>query len=414
MSKSPEIQQHSNPQKLFAFATIVAGTILGLAGIDLVLPSVPDFPDLFDTTTARSQFVLAAFVAGNMIGLISFGSLAAHFGRRRLFISSLLGYAVISYCAAYSPSIEVLTGVRFLQGIAASGAAVIAPGLIRHLFSPLGAVRAISAMGSIESLIPGLAPIAGAWLHVRYGWNASFLLTSILVGLICLLVILRPKLLPHIGTKANLKPGSYLNLLRNKSYLRYALGHAAVLGGLLTFVFSAPAVITKTMGGTIDDFINMQMLGISFFIVSANFAGSMVKRFGTEAVIMLGTVVCVIGALTPLVYALYGSNNPGHLMYLFWILNMGLGIRGGPGFLQALVAAHDDDDRAAALMLVAVTGLAAASTAAVAPFIELGLTALAIATCLIVLPALLLMMFIKPFEAGGPSQIPTEKHPAGE
>ena len=383
---------------------IVTGTVLGLAGIDLVLPSVPDFPDLFDTTTARSQLVLATFVAGSMVGLIAFGSLAARFGRRRLFVGSLLGYAAFSYIATYSTSIDALIGIRFLQGIAASGSAVIAPGLIRHLFSKLGAVRALGAMGSIEALVPGLAPIAGAWLHITYGWSASFLLTSVLVGLICAVVILRPKLLPHIGTKANLKPGSYLNLIKNKYYLRYALGHAAVLGGLLTFVFTAPAVIVKTMDGSIDDFINMQMVGVGFFILSANVSGNLVKRFGTEVIIMLGTIVSALGSLALLGYAFLGSNTPAHLMFLFWILNTGLGLRGGPGFLQALVAAHDDDDRAAALMLVAVTALAATSTAVVAPFIDYGLPALTIATCLIILPALLLMVFIKPFSAPQPEK----------
>lgn len=402
MNDAPDHTTPSGTARLLAFLAIVTGTVLGLAGIDLVLPSVPDFPKLFDTTTARSQLVLATFVAGSMVGLIGFGSLAARFGRRRLFIGSLLAYAAFSYAATYSASIDMLIGIRFFQGIAASGAAVIAPGLIRHLFSKLGAVRAISAMGSIEALVPGLAPLAGAWLHISYGWSASFLLTSVLVGLICAVVILRPKLLPSIGTKANMKPGSYLNLVKNKYYLRYALGHAAVLGGLLTFVFTAPAVIVKTMDGTIDDFINMQMVGVGFFILSANFSGSLVKRWGTETVIMLGTIVSAVGALALLAYAVYGSNSPEHLMYLFWILNTGLGLRGGPGFLQALIAAHDDDDRASALMLVAVTALAATSTAVVAPFIDTGLIALTVATSLIILPALLLMVFIKPFASPTP------------
>jgi len=170
----------------------------------------------------------------------------------------------------------------------------------------------------------------------------------------------------------------------------------------LTFVFTAPAVIVNTMAGSISDFINMQMVGVGFFILFANLSGSMVKKWGTEAVIMLGTIVATCGALALLAYAYLGSNTPSHLMYLFWLLNMGLGIRGGPGFLQALVAAHDDDDRAAALMLMAVTGIAAASTAIVAPFIHMGLSALTLATSLIILPALLLMVFIKPYTS--PSQ----------
>ncbi|PCI58752.1 MAG: hypothetical protein COB37_12485, partial [Kordiimonadales bacterium] len=75
--------------RLLACATIIAGTVMGLAGIDLVLPAVPEMPGIFNTDTASSQLVLALFVAGTMVGLITFGSLAEHFGRRKLFIGSL-------------------------------------------------------------------------------------------------------------------------------------------------------------------------------------------------------------------------------------------------------------------------------------------------------------------------------------
>lgn len=392
---------------IVAFITIVAGTSMGLAGIDLVLPSIPDFPALFNTNTTLSQYVMAAFVAGNMVGLIGFGSLAAHYGRRRLFILSLMGYGILSALAAYSSQIEPLIAIRFFQGMFAAGSAVIAPGLIRNLFSELGAVRALGAMGSIEALVPGLAPLAGAWLHVRYGWTASFLVTAALIGLICLTVIIRPRLLPSIGVKGEKNSGSYGALFKNTTYVRYALGHALVLGGLLTYVFTAPAIIVNTMGGSISDFIYMQMVGVSAFILFANLSGSLVKRWGAEAVINLGNVLSSLGAVILLLYALYGRNDPDDLKYLFWVLNMGLGLRGGPGFVQALKAARDDDDRASALMLVAVTAITATMTAIVAPFIPLGLIALTSATCLIILPVLLLMIFIEPLDEAAPAAAPT-------
>ncbi len=391
-----ETKNKATVTAILACATIIAGTVLGLAGIDLVLPSVPDMPEIFGTTIATTQLVLAAFVAGSTGGLLLFGSLAAHFGRRRLFIASLLAYALFSYAASFSPDIWSLITIRFLQGAAGSGAAVLAPGLIRGLFSELGAMRAIGLMGSIEALVPGLAPIAGAWLHIQYGWQASFTLTAALVAFICIIVILRPKLIPSVGSKKNMVPGSYWKLLKNKTYLRYSLSHALVLGGLLTFVFTAPAVIIQTMDGTINHFIYMQMVGVGTFIVSANIAGSLVKRFGVEATIMLGTVTALLGGLLLLAYALFGRNDPNDLMYLFWLLNTGLGIRGGPGFIRALAAAHDDDDRAAALLILSVTSFAAIATAVVAPFIPYGLTALSLATCIILLPALILMITIKP------------------
>jgi MFS family permease len=392
----PHQQNIGKIPALVACAVIIAGTVLGLMGIDLVLPAVPDFPRLFNTNTATSQLVLALYVAGSAAGLLLFGSLAGHFGRRRLFITTLALFAALSGGAAFATSIETLNIIRIFQGAAASGAAVLAPGLIRSLFSELGAMRAIAAMGSIESLAPGLAPILGAWLYAGYGWTASFTLTAILAASLSLLMILKPRLLPSIGTKENNTAGRYIDILRNATFLRYALSHSCVLGGLLTFVFTVPAVIVQTMGGSIDDFIWMQMIGVGSFILVSNLSGFFVKWFGVEPVLMAGTIIAVLGACLLLAYALYGSNDPAHLKGLFWLLNVGLGVRGGPGFVRALSAAKGDDDRASALLILFITATAAGCTALVAPFISGGLLPLTIATLLIIAPALALMIFIAP------------------
>ncbi|NVJ71129.1 MAG: MFS transporter [Alphaproteobacteria bacterium] len=392
---------HKKPRKILAFLTIVAGTVLGLAGIDLVLPSVPAMPGIFGTSQATAQLVLAAYVTGTTIGLLLFGSLASHFGRRRLFIGSLAVFAVLSLAAAMATDIWTLIGIRLFQGAAASGSAVLAAGLIRGLFSDLGAMRAISAMGSIESLVPGLAPIAGAWLHNTEGWQASFHLTGILCLAICLLVFVVPSLLPHIGSKKGDTSSTYLKVVSNVTFLRYGLSHALILGGLLTFVFSAPAVIIQTMGGTIEDFILMQFVGVTCFIVTSNVTGSLVKRFGAETIITLGTILALLGSTLLLLYALMGSNNPAHLCWIFWVLNTGLGLRGGPGFVRALMANHGDDERASAIIILATMGIAALGTALVAPFILNGLLTLTIVLVAIIFPAVILIFATDPLQDAG-------------
>lgn len=388
----------SHIRALLACGAIIAGTVLGLSAIDLVLPSVPFMPQIFGTNQATAQLVLAAFVAGSTVGLLLFGTLASHYGRRRLFIWSLAAFGALSLGAIYITDIWGLIVLRLLQGAAASGAAVLAPGLIRALFSELGAMRAIGAMGSIEALVPGLAPIAGAWLHRTYDWKASFTVTGTLAVAICVIVFTVPWLIPSIGSKKGDTPSSYWKVLSNITFLRYGMSHALILGGLLTYVFTAPAVIIQTMGGDIDDFILMQFIGVCFFILSANLSGSLVKRFGTERVITAGTITAVVGALALFGYGLSGLNDPAHLAGIFWILNTGLGIRGGPGFVRALSATHGDDERASALIILSVTTIAAIGTALVAPFIQMGLTALTIAVLVIIFPAIILIAAIKPME----------------
>ena len=50
------------PPRLFLLVLISAGTTLGLAGTDLVLPAIPTLPDTLGGTQAMAQYVLAAYV----------------------------------------------------------------------------------------------------------------------------------------------------------------------------------------------------------------------------------------------------------------------------------------------------------------------------------------------------------------
>ena len=58
-------------------------------------------------------------------------------------------------------------------------------------------------------------------------------------------------------------------------------------------------------------------------------------------------------------------------------MNVGIGLRGPPGFYQAILAAEDDDARGAALVMLMVFVAVAGGTAMVAPVIEIGLVPLA-------------------------------------
>ena len=95
-------QAAGNPALAFAF--LITGTILGLAGTDLVLPAVPSLPGLLGGTPAQAQLVLATYTAGSALGLLVFGALGARFDQRHLLIGSLVAYGLMSLSAAWSRS----------------------------------------------------------------------------------------------------------------------------------------------------------------------------------------------------------------------------------------------------------------------------------------------------------------------
>ena len=373
-----------------ALALVVASTVLGLMGTDLVLPAVPSLPEALGGGAAEAQLVLAADVAGTCAGLLAFGALGDRFDTRTLFSASLLLTAITSIACAWSTGIWSLIGLRTAQGAFAAGPAVFAPAIVRAVFDEQRAIRAIGALGSIESLAPALAPILGAWLLAIGGWTLSFELIAAIAMALAAVNLLVP-LIPQVSRRAQ---GSFVRLARDPVFLRYAFSQAFVLGGLLVFVFGAPTVFVRVLGGSLFDFIAMQVVGIATFIVAANFAGSLVTRFGAERMIGLGTTLALAAAAAILAYALTGGRSTVVIAALFVPMNVGLGLRGPPGFYRAIIAAHGDDARGSALVILAIMATTAGGTAMVAPFIAHGLIPLATATFLLQLLAIATLMLL--------------------
>lgn len=388
----------SNQAKI-TFVLLVLGTVLGLAGIDLVLPAIPSLPNSIVGTLESAQLVLATFAAGTAIGLLVFGELGARFKQGSLLIAALLLYALLSYLATQVNSIEQLIWVRFFQGFASSAPAVFAPGMIRAMFSPRGALKAIGVMGSIESLTPAFAPVVGAWLLSFADWRASFCLTSILATALGLGILFfgrglfdKQAMLEPKGQQAS---QSYFSLFSNREFMRQSLSHACTLGGLLVFVFGAPTVITMSLNSELSSFVIMQIIGISLFIISANLSDQLVARFGSESLILFGSSLTAVGCLLILLFSIFGNGDPRWLWLLFAPVNLGLGLRGPPGFYQAVVAAGDNDSRGAALLILFILGFAAIGTAIVAPFISQGLVILGIAASTIACSSVLVLLALK-------------------
>ena len=370
----------SEAQKNYLFLLIIAGTILGLAGIDLVLPAVPTLPEHISGSPEEAQIILAAFTGGTAIGLIIFGELGARYDKKLTMLTALSAYSATSFLCSLSSSIAELSYYRAIQGFCAAAPAVLAPGLIKLLFDERKALRALGMMGSIESLVPALAPIAGAWLLNFLDWRASFIVTAglaLILSIIWTFTATLPKTVSKERTAAN--ESGYLVLIQSGTFLRYALSQALTLGSLLIFVFGAPTVIIKGMGGSLSDFIVMQIIGITLFIFASNTSHLLVERFGVEWTIWLGSSISAAGSLAILAYACMPLSHDAFILWaLFPFVNLGLGVRGPPGFYQAIIASGNNDARGAALVMLLVFSTTSIGTALSAPFITLGLLPLAI------------------------------------
>lgn len=388
----------SNTQSaLLPITLIVIGTVTGLAATDLVLPAIPILPEVVSGSAESAQWVLAAFALGTGLGLLIFGTLGTRYRLVDILVVSLFSFAALSFAATQTESLVAMSLVRFLQGLAASASAVYAPVIIKQLYDGSAAITMMGRLGSIESVAPAIAPIIGLFLLNSYGWQSSFIVVAAIATILGIAWLTAPGLRRRFG-KLQPRAGGYLQLLRNAQFLRYSLSQAGTLGAILVIVFSAPKVITASMGGDLSDFIAMQVMGIVFFVVAANMASVFSRRWGAERTILIGSSMSALGSIAIWFMAFVEQQSIPLLWFFFIFVNLGLGIRGPVGFYQALLASGHDDSRGSALIILSVMVAAALGTGAVAPYIEQGLLPVAIAAMILAVSSVLLLVSLAPYE----------------
>ncbi|MBM9500597.1 MFS transporter [Leptospira sp. 201903071] len=378
---------------LFICILLGCGTVIGLSGIDLVLPSIPKLPEILGGDQTLSQFVIASFVAGTAFGMIFFGNVSSRASASSVLFLSLAAYSITSFLCSFSPNMNTLIVLRFFQGLSSSAAAVLAPGIIKSLFDERGAAKALGILGSVESLVPALAPILGVWFLSIGSWKYSFFVTSFFAFVLAI-VFLTIRL---NGSARTSFVGSYKKLLLSPVFQRYSLSQALNLGGLLVFVFGAPVVIVKTMNSDIHKFAQMQTIGVFFFIIGAVLSSSYLNRkMNPELLVSIGTGLCLLSAILLVFVSILGENHPTSILLIFPVMNFGLGLRGPNGFLKGIIAANGDDNRASSLILLSIISVSAGGTAFIAPFLKHGLLALSLFVAILHSIACLLLIFLPP------------------
>lgn len=168
------------------FMVVVDVTILNIA--------LPTIAEDFDASMAGIEWAIIAYALA-MVGLVpAFGRVSDVLGRKRLYVTGLVLFALGSALAAASPFIEFLIGARVVQAV---GGAFITSNTFAILTDTFPAGRRGVAMGIQSILISGgaaIGPTLGGFLVTNLGWEWVFLVNLPVGGVAALvaLVVLPP------------------------------------------------------------------------------------------------------------------------------------------------------------------------------------------------------------------------------
>jgi EmrB/QacA subfamily drug resistance transporter len=163
----------SRQQRLTLIATILGSTVVFLDStvINVALPAIGEG---LDAGLAGQQWVVEIYMLSLVALLLVGGLLGDQFGRRRMFVWGLVGFAVTSALCALAPTIEVLIAARALQGVAG---ALLVPGslaIVAATFEGAERGKAVGTWTAWTGIATVFGPAGGGALIELISWRAIF------------------------------------------------------------------------------------------------------------------------------------------------------------------------------------------------------------------------------------------------
>src|SRR5262249_33627283 len=166
----------------------LAATSLGLFMIDLdaliVNVALPVIQSDFNVGESGLQWVVTAYSLGMTIAIMSAGTLADLYGRRKLYLAGIALFTAASAACGMASSLEALHLARGIQGVAAATVNVTSLALVSAAFpDPKLKSWAIGIWTAIASTAIAIGPTLGGVMVQWTGWRSIFMV-NVPVGLV--------------------------------------------------------------------------------------------------------------------------------------------------------------------------------------------------------------------------------------
>jgi DHA1 family bicyclomycin/chloramphenicol resistance-like MFS transporter len=307
--------------------------------LDMYLPGLPQLAGDFHVSDSAVQLTLTSCLIGLSLGQLLAGPLADRWGRRRPLLVGLGAYAVASVLCALAPSVEALTALRLVQGLAGGAGIVISRAIVSDLFQGVAAARFFSLLMLVNGAAPILAPLFGGQLLRITDWRGVFVALS-LIG--CALMAAAALGLRETLQSAERRPGGLRDtlrgmgtLLRDRAFVGYALSGGFALAAMFAYISGSSFVLESVYGLSAQTFslvFGTNALGI---VALGQLNTVLLRRFPVEALLRVGLALSAAGGLGLLASVRFGWGLGGVLTGLF-VLVSSIGLIGPNGTARAM------------------------------------------------------------------------------
>src|SRR6201986_4354078 len=174
--------------KWWTLVAVCLGTFMLLLDITIVNVALPDIQRALHSSFADLQWVVDAYALTLAAFLLTAGSLADMYGRRRLYLAGLAVFTGASVLCGFATSTLMLQLSRGLQGVGAAIMFSVSLALLADAFRGRDRGIAFGVWGAVTGLAVAIGPLLGGVLTSGLSWRWIFFVNAP-IGIVAIAIV---------------------------------------------------------------------------------------------------------------------------------------------------------------------------------------------------------------------------------
>ena len=176
-------------------AILFTGVLMGALDISIVGPAIPSIENTLNVEPRSLGWIFSIYVLFNLVGISLFARLSDIYGRRNIYLLSLMIFGAGSLVVSLSGDFTSLLTGRAIQGFGASGIFPVASAVVGDIYPPEKRGRVLGIIGAVFGIAFIIGPIIAGILLSYFKWNALFLIN---LPVVVVLIIASHRYLPSV------------------------------------------------------------------------------------------------------------------------------------------------------------------------------------------------------------------------
>jgi DHA2 family multidrug resistance protein len=169
---------------------VIFGVLMSAIDTSVVNVALPDIQGNVGATQQEITWISTGYLISVVILMPLTAWLSMRFGRKRVYLTSLVIFVAASFMCGISRSLVELVLWRVIQGMGAGTLQPLAQAIFREAFPPQEQGMAMGLFGFVVLFGPAIGPTLGGYITDNFNWPWIFFI-NLPIGVIGFLVAMR-------------------------------------------------------------------------------------------------------------------------------------------------------------------------------------------------------------------------------